>query len=359
MHSRMRSLLALTAAGLLAGTLAACGADSGGGGRPVSMTLATPTWNAGIASVAVSQEMGYFEQEGLDVNVILTDSATSQAQQIATGKVATGAISPEPVIIGRQPGKDLNLTYYMSFYRKNIYGLQVPEDSGISSIADLRGKTVGVISLASASVTQAKIGLEEAGVPADSVNFIAIGTGAQQATAVKDNRVDAVALLDTSFQALENQGIPLRPLDVPGTERLTSGGLAARASDLDSNPELYTKIGRAIAKGVVFSAANPEAAVRILYQAHPEGKPTGLSEEQAIASGVKVLQARLANLGADDQPYGKLDPEALDANMNYLMNAKLIDRPVQVDSLFDNSLIDQINDFDAAAVRKSAEDYQS
>ncbi|MEU6646932.1 ABC transporter substrate-binding protein [Saccharomonospora sp. NPDC046836] len=355
----MRSLLTVATAAILAGSLAACGGSgSGADGGAVSMTLATPTWNAGIASIAVSQELGYFQEEGLDMNVVLTDSATTQAQQIATGKVATGAVSPEPVVIGRQPGKDLDLTYFMSYYRKNIYGLQVPEDSPITSIADLKGKKVGAISLASASVTQAKIGLEEAGVPADSVTFIAIGTGAQQATAIKNKQVDAVALLDTSFQLLENQGIGLRPIEVPGAENLTSGGLAARAADLESDPDLYEKIGRAVAKGVVFSAANPKAAITILYRSHPESRPTGLSDDEAIASGVKVLQARLANLGADDEPYGKLDPAALEAGVNYLLAAKLIDQPVAVDSLYDNSLIDKINSFDAAAVRKSAEEYQ-
>ncbi|MEU3271114.1 ABC transporter substrate-binding protein [Saccharomonospora sp. NPDC006951] len=358
MHSRMRPLLAMTSAAVLAATLTACGAGAGGDGRAISMTLATPTWNAGIASIAVSQEQGYFEQEGLDMNVILTDSATTQAQQIATGKVATGAVSPEPVVIGRQPGKNLDLTYYMSYYRDNIYGLQVPEDSDITSIADLRGKTVGAISLASASVTQAKIGLEKAGVPADSVTFIAIGTGAQQAAAVKDGHVDALALLDTSFQVLRNQGIGLRPIEVPGTEDLTSGGLAARGSDLEKNPELFEKIGRAVAKGVVFTSANPEAAIRILYKAHPESKPTGMSDEEAIATGVKVLESRLANLGADDEPYGELQPAAMEASVAYLREAGLIDTEVPADDLFDNSLIEKINDFDAAAVRTSAEEYQ-
>lgn len=339
--------------------LAACGGDDGGGdGGTIAMTLATPTWNAGIASIAVSEGMGYFEDEGLDVNVVLTDSATTQAQQIATGKAATGAISPEPVILGRQPGKDLDLVYFMSYYRDNIYGLMVPEDSDITSIEDLRGKTVGAISLASASVTQAKVGLEEAGVPADSVDFVAIGTGGQQAAAVESGQVDALALLDTSFQVLQNQGIALREIEVPGAEDLTSGGLAARASDLEEDPELYTKIGRAVAKGVIFSQANPEAAIEMLYDTHPEARPSGLEDDAALASGVSVLEARLANLGvADDtETYGELDPAQLEAMVQFLLDAKVISEPVDAASLYDDSLIADINDFDHDAVRQAAMD---
>ncbi|GEC25110.1 hypothetical protein PSA01_21390 [Pseudonocardia saturnea] len=320
------------------------------------MTLATPTWNAGVASIAVSEELGYFEAEGLDMEVILVDSGTTQVQQIGTGQVETGAVSPEPVIIGRQDGKDLDLRYFMSYYKGNIYGLAVPEDSDIRTIADLAGKRVGAISLSSVSVTQAQVGLREAGVPVDSVNFVAIGTGGQQAAAVTGGQVDAVALLDTSFQVLENQGIALRTIDVPGAANLTSGGLAARASDLDADPETYTKVGRAIAKGVVFAQANPEAAVRILYRARPESRPAGLDEQQAIDSGVAVLKARLVNLGADapDGEYGAIDPAMLDANVEFLQKADLISTEVPAADLYTDDLIAGINDFDAEAVRAEA-----
>lgn len=358
-HARPRKTAATVAAALaLALPLAACGGGSDSDLEDASMTLAVPTWNAGVATIAVSEAMGYFEDEGLDMEILLTDSATTQAQQIATGRVSTGAVSPEPIIIGHQPGKNLDLSYYMAYYKSNIYGLQVPEDSDIDSIEDLGGKTVGAISLASASVTQLKVGLAEAGVPESEVNFVAIGTGGQQAAAVENGQVDAIALLDTSFQVLKNQGVTLREIDVPGTENLTSGGLVARTTDIEKDPELYTKIGRAVAKGVVFSQANPEAAIDLLFETHPEARPSGLDEEAAIESGVSVLEARLANLGIEDdtETYGELDPTQLEAMVPFLLDAELISEPVDVDSFYDDSLIAGINEFDHDAVRQAAID---
>ncbi|WP_375002804.1 ABC transporter substrate-binding protein [Aeromicrobium sp. CTD01-1L150] len=349
--------LAAAAATLMASLfLTACGSGSGDGDREVSMTVATPTWNPGIASLAVSQEMGYFDEEGLDMEIVLTDSATTQFTQIATGKAATGAVSPEPLIIGHQDDKDIDLSLYMSYYAKNIYGLQVPEESPIQSIDDLEGTTVGAISLSSVSVTQLKVALQEAGVPEDSVDFVAIGTGSQQASAVERGQVDALALLDTSFQVLANQGIALREVEVPGAADLTAGGLAAPTGDLEDDRDLHIKIGRAVAKGVVFAEANPEAAVRLLYSAHPEAKPQGLGEEQAVESGVKVLQARLANLGIEEESteYGRFDEAALQANVDFLETSGEISRSVPVEDFYDDSLLEEINDFDFDAVREEA-----
>lgn len=358
-HRRTRGI-AIAVAAVFA--LAGCaGSPQSGDGslESVAMTLATPTWNAGIATIAVSEGMGYFEEEGLDMEVILTDSASTQLTQIATGNVATGAVSPEPIILGRQDGTDIELTYFMYYYETNIYGVMVPEDSPIQSLEDLEGTTVGAISLASNSVTQLKVAMEQEGLDPESVEFVAIGTGGQQASAIENGQVDAVALLDTSFQVLDNSGIALRPIEVPGAAELTAGGLAASSDNLASDPDLYASIGRAIAKGVVFAQANPEAAIRILFETHPEAQPQGLTEDEAIANAVRVLESRLENLGIDDKTteYGRFDDAALQANVEFLLSAGLISQDVPATDFWDDSLIGDINDFDFDAVRAQAAEY--
>ncbi|MCH1881344.1 ABC transporter substrate-binding protein [Agrococcus sp. ARC_14] len=323
------------------------------------MTLATPTWNAGVASIAVSEGMGYFEEEGLDMEVLLTDSATTQLTQIATGNATTGAVSPEPIILGHEQDSGVDLSYYMYYYATNIYGVMVPEDSPVQSVADLEGATVGAISLASNSVTQLQVAMEQQGLDADSVEFVAIGTGGQQAAAIENGQVDAVALLDTSFQVLANAGVDLRPIEVPGAAELTAGGLAASTQALESDPELYERIGRAVAKGVVFAQANPEAAIRILFETHPEAMPQGVPEDQAIANGVTVLEARLANLGIDAETseYGRFDDAALQANVDFLLSAGEIASAIPVDEFWDAGRIEAINEFDFDAVRQQAQSY--
>ncbi|MGO1833479.1 Hydroxymethylpyrimidine ABC transporter, substrate-binding component [Actinomycetales bacterium JB111] len=360
-HRRLRTIT--IGAAVTALVLAACssGEDDADGAdlEEVSMTVATPTWNAGIASLAVSEAMGYFEDEGLDMEVVLTDSATTQLTQVATGNAATGAISPEPIILGHQDGTDIDLSYFMYYYATNIYGVMVPEDSPIQSLEDLEGTTVGAISLASNSVTQLQVAMELEGLDPDSVTFVAIGVGGQQAAAVENGQVDAAALLDTSFQVLQNQGIELRPIELAATENLTAGGLAAPSAELESNPDLYERIGRAVARGVVFAQANPEAAIRILFEEHPEAMPQGVEEEQAVAGAVTVLEARLANLGIEDgaTEYGRFDPAALESNVEFLLSAGEIDTAVPVEDFWNDSLIDGINDFDFDEVREEAANY--
>ncbi|GAA2399304.1 ABC transporter substrate-binding protein [Actinomadura vinacea] len=347
------ALIALTA-------LTACGQPVPGVGAPdgdkVVITLSAKTWNAGLASLAVSERRGYFADENLNVSFVLLDGATIQAQQVATDNATVGAITPEPVIFGDQPSKRLGLRYFSSFYRKNIYGLRVPANSPIKSLADLRGKRIGAASLGSAAVTNVKVALRDAGIPEKAVNFVAIGTGAQQATALKNRDVDAVALFDTQFQIMENSGIRLRRIAMPKIDELAGGGLAATSANLRKDPALFARIGRAVAKGVVFAQANPKAAIDDLYAAHPDARNPALPPQKARANDTKVLQTRMYTLGVQpgERQWGILKADELQRNIDYMTRAGLITEKVAVNSVFTSELTGQINDFDAAAIQAEA-----
>ncbi|MFG2005096.1 ABC transporter substrate-binding protein [Spirillospora sp. NPDC048911] len=343
-----------------ASALTACGQPVAGVGAPdgdkVVITLSAKTWNAGLASLAVSEKRGYFADENLNVSFVLLDGATIQAQQVATNNATVGAITPEPVIFGDQPGKRLNLRYFSSFYRKNIYGLRVPAGSPIKSLADLRGKKIGAASLGSASVTNVQVALQDAGIPKSAVTFVAIGTGAQQATALKNRDVDAVALFDTQFQILENNGVPLRRIPLPKIDELAGGGLVATSANLRRKPELYARIGRAVAKGVVFAQENPTAAINDLYAAHPQARNAAIPLSKARANDTKVLTVRMQTLGVQpgEQQWGILKASELQRNIDYMKRAGLITQNVDVNDIFTSDLTAEINKFDPAPIRAAA-----
>ena len=109
----------------------------------------------------------------------------------------------------------------------------------------------------------------------------------------------------------------------------------------------------------MFAQANPEAAIRILFEQHPEAKPQGADEDEAVDAAVRVLESRLANLGIDEDTteYGRFDDAALQANVDFLLDAGEIQSAVPIEDFWDDSLIDDINDFDFDEVRQQANSY--
>ncbi|TDD79768.1 ABC transporter substrate-binding protein [Actinomadura darangshiensis] len=350
-------VMALAVASL---ALAGCGDSSGGksadGRDTVRLAIGSPSWNAGYATLAVSEARKYFAKENLDVKVLLFPSGTQVAQQVISGKVDVGLMTPEPVGIGHTKGTDL--TYFAQYWTRWIYGLKVPQQSAIASAADLEGKRVGVTAVASSGTTFARTALKMQGRDPNSAKFIPIGGGAQQLDAIKSGKVDALALWDTQYQIVENTGVQLKPLPVPGTESLFGGGFAVKKGDLKDERGLLTRFGRAFAKGVVFADANPEAAVHDLWKLHPETKTKAQgSETEVLADEVKVLKVRLdgMNVGpGEGDRYGEMNTASVTGTVKFMNTAGLIDKEFPATEIFTNDLIPEINKFSFGEIRAEA-----
>ncbi|HYQ62483.1 ABC transporter substrate-binding protein [Actinophytocola sp.] len=350
-----RVLIGLLAT-LLVTTLTACGGTaSGGGSSTLKVAVTTPTWNAGFATFLLAQSQGYFADEGLDVQFSLPPSGTQAAQQVIAGGADIALVTPEPVIIGASKGTDL--AYFASYYGDWIYSLATLDGSHISKVADLKGKRIGVTNVSSSGATFARVALQMAGLREDDATLVPIGVGAQQVSAIKDGQVDALALWDTQYQIVKNAGIHLTDLPVQEMAGVFGGGFAARKSRLDADSDAFVKFGRAFAKGVVYTQANPEAAIRAMWKVEPDTRPAaGIPEADALAQQVKVLQVRLKGLGvpAGKKDWGTIDPGGVRRAVDFARKAGLIDKPVDVDKIVDTSLLKDINDFSRDEVLKQA-----
>jgi NitT/TauT family transport system substrate-binding protein len=342
-----------------AAMLSACGgSDSGsddsagsGGLTPVTFAMASPSWNAGFAVMAVVEAEGFYEEEGLKVTTNLFPSATQAAQQVAGGGADLGLMTVEPVAIGHD--KDLDLAYFGSYWPTWIYSLQVPAGSTVKSIADLKGKKIGVTAVASSGATFARTAMELNGMSENDASLVPIGAGAQQINAIKSGQVDALALWDIQYQAVKNAGVTLTPLPIKETADAWGGGFATTRKNLEAKKDVFERFYRAVAKAFVFSKANPEAAIRDLWKLHPETRGSD-PEEKALADGVKVLQVRLDGQGFDDKTLGRIDDAAFTRSLDFMASAGLIEKFPAKD-IYTDEMFTAFNNFSYDDVIKRAE----
>ncbi|MFC7277286.1 ABC transporter substrate-binding protein [Paractinoplanes rhizophilus] len=343
----------------VAATLSACGGSDNEAGdsakpgelTPVKFAMASPSWNAGYAVMAVVEAEGFYEQEGLKVTTNLFPSATQAAQQVAAGGADLGLMTVEPVAIGHD--KNLNLAYFSSYWAKWIYSLQVPDGSAVRSIADLKGKKIGVTAVASSGATFARTAMELNGMSQDAASLVPIGAGAQQINAIKTGQVDALALWDIQYQIVKNAGVTLTPLPVKETADAWGGGFATTRKNLEAKKDILERFGRAVAKAFVFAKANPEAAIRDLWKLYPETRGSD-PEAKALADGVKVLQVRLDGQGFDDKTLGRIDEAAFTRSLDFMASAGLI-KKFPARDIYTDEMFQAFNNFSYDDVVKRAE----
>lgn len=326
----------------------------------VKVAWCARTVSSAAAPYAIATKLGWFAKDGIKVELVPMPGSTDCVKAVATKDVQYGLPSIEPLAIIRPQG--VKIKNYYTAYQANIYGIAVPEDSPIKTFADLKGKKIGVTSMASAGVIVARALAKNNGFDPDKdVSIVVAGEAAQTAALLRGKQVDALSQFDTQYALTENAGAKLRLLDAKDIEKFPSNGLIALEERLANNRAEAVALAKGYAMGTVFAIANPEAAIRILWEVFPQTKSTGKSEADAMRDDVKTLEARarswrLESVGA--KKWGDNSVENYGAYIDFLVkNGVLKDKAVTTD-LITNDLIDDINKFDAKAIEAQAKAYK-
>jgi NitT/TauT family transport system substrate-binding protein len=328
----------------------------------INVLLPQRNANEAIAPFIAAKYLGYLEKEGLDVDYILAPGSNEVAIQVATGNAPIGWASPAQAVIGMQEGAaaPLDLRYFYTVNYRNIWSISVPLDSPIKSVAELKGKRIGVTALGSAGTSYGKAYLRSAGLNPDrDVTFIPIGAGGQAVAAMKQKVVDAIVFWETANINFEIVGSPVRPL--PIEEKLATlpdVSLLATNETIKKNPKLLVGFARAMTKGIDFCLANREACVLMTWKAYPESKPTEGSAEQRMARGLKMT--RSWDGWVDPQTSDKRGDfiEARWKNLSdFLLEGNQISKPVPTSRMYTKDLLAEINNYDRAAVEKQAKGF--
>ena len=329
--------------------------------RKVVFAVTTKDISVGhSAHSSLPQALGYWKQEGLDVEVASVEGSAAGLQQLGSGNLHIVSLGPEEIVIGREKGVKIKGFYVQA--RTTIYRIVVPADSPIKTVADLKGKTIGVPALASGSVPFAKALVASVGVdPEKDVKFLAVGVGAPGALALQQKAVDALGLWDTLQASLENRGIQLRRLDLPMVQEMIGQTVSSLDGFIAENPQVLVGFARGVAKATLFGLTNPEAAVRIHWKMYPQTRPTTGDEAKLLREAMHVFNARFELQRVDnrqDKRFGFATPAQWQTLQNIFKEQKIVQGSVPSADLYTDKLVDEINRFDQAAITRQAKEYK-
>ena len=343
---------------ILAAALLLAGIASAAAQTTVRVAWCARTVSSAAAPFAIATKMGWYRDAGIKVELVPLPGSTDCTKAVATKDVQYGLPSIEPVAIIRPQG--VKIKNYYTAYQANIYGIAVPEASPIKTFADLKGKKIGVTSMASAGVIVARAPSNGFN-PDKDVTIVVAGEAAQTAALLRGNQVDALSQFDTQYALTENAGAKLRMLDTKDIANFPSNGFIALEERLANNRAEAITLVQGYAKGTIFAIANPEAAIRILWEVFPQTKSTGKDEATAMRDDVKTLEARakswrLESVGA--KRWGDNLVANYDAYVDFLVKNGVLKEKVPGTDLVTNDLIDDINKFDPAPIIKAAKDWK-
>jgi len=298
---------------------------------------ASPVPNIGYLPLYVGQKMGFFENEGLNVEVNYSQGDSVTIQAINTGQAQIMSGTPEALIHGYEKG--LHGVLFYQVYRNLIYSVAVPEGGKIHSPADLAGKTIGVSSMGSTGLIIAKVTAKDAGADPGSLKFLPVGTGQRALSALKDGQVDALSLWDAAYAQIETAApdMKLTYWRPPSLSKVGDGGYFTTWDLIQKMPNALAHFTRAIQKSLAAIHNDPAKALEIYWEVNPSGKPKG-SDADAHRIGLKQLEILGRSFDLSGVP-AEVDVPSLNAYIKTFVDMGLITKAPPIDEFVTNAFV--------------------
>lgn len=322
---------------------------------PIPVTVAVGFRTPGVEHAVITSipvAMGYWEEEGLDVDLQLVESSNVALEGIAAGQMdVTLSAGTSSVLAAKAAG--LDIVGFSSVANQPFFHVyRLPSRPDLAGVDDLEGTKVGVPSLGSAQTVGLRAALAAAGVDPDSVEYVVAGVGAEANALLDRGDIDAITAATGAGAALQNQLGAVR-VESPFLDSL-SGSLMEVTSPgfLERQPEVATGLARGLAKAAAFAHANPEHAVQIHWEAYPQSRPAEGTEEEAMASALDQLAARLELMESDPETgwFLYVSDEDVSRYIDAMVAGGILEAPIQVEEVWDPRVIEEANNFDRSAL---------
>lgn len=290
--------------------------------------------------------LGYYKQLGIEADFMTVAGASTVIQLVAANEGQFGHCGMIELIAAKQRQPNLPVRAVYLIDPKGSYDIVVPTSSPIRSVADLKGKKVGVINLGSSNVTFIKAMLQNSNVDEASVEILPVGTGAQALAALRAGRVDALSLFTTAHAVFETMGMEFRYFSA----NFLSSTLIANDNFRQNNRDAMVRALQGVILNTLYMAGNPENAVREAWKVI--GKPAS-DEQKAIRDGTHVIKRALDTWKdpKSSAQWGRMSDE------HWMRVAEFMRMPIDrklVSALYTNDLIDDANKVNLNIARNAA-----
>ena len=279
----------------------------------------------------VALKKGWFEEEGLDVNIIIGQGSAYTVQALDTGKAEMG-ISDAPVPIKlRAEGAKVKIVGII--FDKHPNSMYFWKDSGITKPSDIAGRTVAVPASDGHKVMWPAFA-RLIGVDPDDVKFVNIDPAAKVA-ALASRNADVVFELYTGKPFME-KAIPAEELGVFIWSDYGFNAYAhsyiARDDVIENNPEMVRKFLKAAYRAWEFTLENPEEAIDILSEYHPINKDDYVTNLEVMMDFFKTDRY-------NDNGIGYIDPSRIQDTIDTVSKYMNVDINYSLEDIYSSDFL--------------------
>lgn len=286
--------------------------------------------NTNHTGIYVAQNLGYFKEEGLEVEIIEPGDTTTSAAMVATNKGQFGVSYQEDVTYAKTAEEAMPIKAIATIMQHNTSGFVALKASGITSPKDFEGHVyAGWQSLSEEAVIKAVMKAENADigkltmVGSDGSGFASLGKGVDIQWVF-----EGWDLIKANAEGYEYNYMPLNELD----ERLDYYTPVIITNDemLNNDKETVQKFMNAVKKGYEYAIEKPNESAEILHTYIPDYDIEYLKESQNYVS---------QQYARDSEIWGLMKDSVWDNYTSFMFENGLISTSISASQQYTNEFL--------------------
>lgn len=316
--------------------------------KPINVLLPNENTTTLFPSI-VARELGFFEDEGLDVTLLASDTTIPYVAFLMNNQADLVMLDAPQTFQAVKAEQPIAVVFEGMQYAPEV--MIVREDSPIQSVADLRGKTIGLAS--DRDQITAQVALDTAGITIDEVETVVVGdSGPVLARSVRDSLVDVVAAAANDLTVLEANDIPSRDITPPEVSENPANSFVIHKDRIDELRPAVTAFLRAWAKGAEAAKVDREAVAAMARH--------NVAEEWEVeAGGQALLDASMKMILPQTPKHGQPQPEVWAGIQGPYIKFGVIEEEIDPATFIDDSFYEAANDFDPAEVKAAIDEWKA
>jgi NitT/TauT family transport system substrate-binding protein len=307
------------------GASQAGGSQSAPAAPPARVRMAYASIAGSMLPAWIAKDEGIFQKYNLDVEMMYIAGQAKSAEAMVAREIDF-AIGPATLAMG--PGLEgADLVMVMAWSAKSAFA--VYSQPSIQSVADLRGKRIGVSRRGSATEIWAATVLDKYGLKPDrDYAFLAMGGQPEQLAGLQNGAVDAAVLgVPTNLQARKLGMRELMSYRDHGLD-FAFGGAVTSQRFLREQPDVSERVVKALAEGVAVMMQDDERAIAVL------GRNTQVEDREMLEESLTFERSRAdrdmlptpSGLRAAMEELAENNPKAATANALEFADTTILQR---------------------------------
>jgi NitT/TauT family transport system substrate-binding protein len=295
----------------------------------------------------IAEGAGFYKEERLKVTTVASNGSLEALRVCTSGRGDICPVGIEPLVTRYDEG--IHLKMFLARASKFGYVIGVPEDSPIKTLADFRGKKIGVHSTSGTSaVFTTESALSVAGLKPGDYELVTIGMDDAAIGKLKSGEVVAAALPFYELLPFMIAGTKLRILRHPTLGEYANAGYAAAPSVIAAKGDAIRHFSRAIVKASLLVRYHPDAAARAMLTA--DGKPFGDADVRRRTTELTAWEDDLPAADPDSRRIGAISMTGMQAYIQLMTDVGIIKTVMPVSQVVTDQFIEFANDFDHKSI---------